>query len=1303
MTVGGAHPDLCEDVDVAAHRSETHFARSMRIAAVKYKEVCSFEEVKAESKNTTTNKEFIDWWKWESIGAACEPKCGGCRCGTCQPGGKDMTLMEEKELEIIKQGLTYVQADNHSDAPHWDAKYPWIVEPACLPKNRKSVESTFLRTERRLNKEPEWKTVYANQVHEMVERKAAIKLTEDTLNNWKGPVWYVNHQVAPNPHSVTTPVRLVWNSSQRFEGLSMNDILLKGPDVLNPIRAVLLRFRRGLHAALGDIKKMYNSVWLEDLERHLHRFLWRDGSEEEIGEFAITRVNIGDRPAGCIAQVAMRETAKLPMFDSCKEERRILEEDCYVDDILTSDNDPELLHKHIKKVEEILQAGGFCLKPWVLSGQSGRQNMSLPSRDKILTLPNQLKEDDNKALGVGYLVEEDKLYVMTSINFSKRRKKMKMGQNLEEGEVRVNTPNPLTRRELLSQVASLFDPIGLVTPTKQKGAILVRKAFQETRTAGKAGDTWDQPLSDGLRNEAIELFQEYVRLGQIKFHRSLTPISWIRKPIGITFSDGSDKSYGAVLYFRWETEQGIQVRLVESKAKLTPLDQKGEPVKAEICGAVFAARLRKYVEKHSRMEIGGWYHLLDSQTVLGAIQRDSYGYQTFFANRIGEIQKTGPVADWWWIPGELNVADITSRGACPEHLQEDSQWQNGPKFLLQPIDQWPKRSAKDIAISAKEGVEKLQRKAFSAVITRAQSKQTKEKLCDEGVTKNALKATKCKERDRELKISPLTFIAKQLIQERRYSSLSKLVRVIAWVRRAVENWKLTLESHHSGRKVKVKISTDIKQSTIHPGLSVKECENALREVFLAAQENTSFHDTTLNRLVVFKEQDSGLQVCGGRIQAFNEDNKRAVPILPYDSWVSMLVAVEAHEVNHEGIAGTLLQMRKKAWVVRGRRLAKKVVDNCVTCRKIRAKRCEQIMGDLPPERTLPARPFEFTTIDLFGPYEVRDEARKRVKLKVWGIIFCCMSSRAIHTDLVSDQSSEGFLLAYQRFTALRGHPRKLWSDGGKNFIGAKPVLVDLYLFLDRLNKEQIQHEALEHGTEWSWKIHPADSPHRNGAAEAAVKIVKQALHNLGSDGVFTWSEFQTFLYMAANLANERPIDARTQSREDCISYITPNSLLLGRTDLKSDNCGFDFKSYPLKRLKFIQTEVDRFWRKWSQLAGPNLFVRSKWHSKKRNVAVGDIIWLADQNALRSQYKLGRVISVNSDGKGIVRDVYVRTYPSYPVPLVRAGGQTRKMRKKLQMKIPSTILHRDVRRIVVLLPIEEQENPVGIRSGEEREV
>lgn len=89
----------------------------------------------------------------------------------------------------------------------------------------------------------------------MVERRTAKNLTKEVTDNWKGPVWYVSHLVTPNPHSTTTPLQLVWNSSQKFKGLSMNDLLLKGPDVHNPIRAVLLRFRKGIIAALEDIKK----------------------------------------------------------------------------------------------------------------------------------------------------------------------------------------------------------------------------------------------------------------------------------------------------------------------------------------------------------------------------------------------------------------------------------------------------------------------------------------------------------------------------------------------------------------------------------------------------------------------------------------------------------------------------------------------------------------------------------------------------------------------------------------------------------------------------------------------------------------------------------------------------------------------------------------------------------------------------------------------------------------------------------------------------------------------------------------
>ena len=153
----------------------------------------------------------------------------------------------------------------------------------------------------------------------MVARGAAIKLMNEMVSSWKGPVWYISHLVAPNPHSVTTPVRLVWNRSQKFRGLSMNDILLKGPDVLNPIRAVLLRFRRGVYGALGDIKKMYNSVWLKQQEMHLHRFLWRirrwmnmpsQESTWGINQLAVSRNWLCERPQDCLCFLTWRKNAE---------------------------------------------------------------------------------------------------------------------------------------------------------------------------------------------------------------------------------------------------------------------------------------------------------------------------------------------------------------------------------------------------------------------------------------------------------------------------------------------------------------------------------------------------------------------------------------------------------------------------------------------------------------------------------------------------------------------------------------------------------------------------------------------------------------------------------------------------------------------------------------------------------------------------------------------------------------------------------------------------------------------------------
>lgn len=122
-----------------------------------------------------------------------------------------MSLANVRKLEIIKAGLNFRERDAHSDQPHWDVKYPWKEDPVSLPNNQKAVEATFLRTEKRLARDSLWKEAYLRQVHKMVERGAAVKLTKDVMDSWEGAVWWVSHLTAPNPHSVTTPVQLVWN------------------------------------------------------------------------------------------------------------------------------------------------------------------------------------------------------------------------------------------------------------------------------------------------------------------------------------------------------------------------------------------------------------------------------------------------------------------------------------------------------------------------------------------------------------------------------------------------------------------------------------------------------------------------------------------------------------------------------------------------------------------------------------------------------------------------------------------------------------------------------------------------------------------------------------------------------------------------------------------------------------------------------------------------------------------------------------------------------------------------------------
>lgn len=355
------------------------------------------------------------------------------------------------------------------------------------------------------------------------------------------------------------------------------------------------------------------------------------------------------------------------------------------------------------------------------------------------------------------------------------------------------------------------------------------------------------------------------------------------------------------------------VRLVESKAKMTPLDHKGEAVKAELCGAVFAARLKKYFEQQCRIQVKQWYHFVDSQTVLDAIQHESYGFKTFFASRIGEIQSRTQLQDWWWIPGPLNTADILTRGAGPGDLDENSPWQQGPEFLSLPAAERPTKSAKDVSAIAKECWKDAEKK-FPAALIRA---QVRKKPPDPGRRR-----------------PPAGAAVRTLVDKGRFSRLTHLVKTVTQLWRAAKCFA-----------AKNKILGSPKWEVVSSAgvIIAKDRQDALRDIFLAAQEGVVFPTTTVDWLVVFKEEEIGQLVCAGRVQAFDTDGV-GVPLLPHATWISTLLAREAHSEGHEGVAAALLKVKEHG-LSRDEGLQKNHTEECCSWRHLTV-RPECIEGPL---------------------------------------------------------------------------------------------------------------------------------------------------------------------------------------------------------------------------------------------------------------------------------------------------------------------------------------------------------------------
>ena len=358
-------------------------------------------------------------------------------------------------------------------------------------------------------------------------------------------------------------------------------------------------------------------------------------------------------------------------------------------------------------------------------------------------------------------------------------------------------------------------------------------------------------------------------------------------------------------------------------------------------------------------------------------------------------------------------------------------------------------------------------------------------------------------------------------------------------------------------------------------------------------------------------------------------------LLPSDHWISLLVTRHAHQYGHSGIAATTGKTRRKFWILKANKLSKSVKSKCGFCCEMAHKAEMQLMADLPVLRLAPhTPPFYYTVCDYFGPYNVKVGRNKTAKY--YGVIFTCLNTRAVHLELAVDLTTMEFIQVLRRFFSIRGYPAVILSDNGTQMVGAANELGEMVKDLDG---NQLREFCGENSIKWIFTT-PA-APHQNGCAEALVKSCKRSLKIAIGEQLLTPFELYTCLLEIANLLNQRPI-GRIPNDPDDGAYLCPNDMLLGRATPEVPQGPFKDTRNLRKRVEFVQRIVDSFWKRWTRDVFPTLVPRKKWHVENRNVAVDDIVTVADQNAVRGKWAVGRVTKVHPGADGRVRNVTVKT-------------------------------------------------------------
>ena len=458
-----------------------------------------------------------------------------------------------------------------------------------------------------------------------------------------------------------------------------------------------------------------------------------------------------------------------------------------------------------------------------------------------------------------------------------------------------------------------------------------------------------------------------------------------------------------------------------------------------------------------------------------------------------------------------------------------------------------------------------------------------------------------------------------LLKVGKWSSLAKVTRIMSWVLRFVTRCRKKPMEHCDGDKLtSAEVSQANKQLTL-----MTQSEHFEEEIACLKAGKHVAKSSNLYKLSPFIGEDGLLRArCRLNYSDLTFDEK--FPILLPKCHFSLLIVREKHaQLKHAGVSQMITAVRNHYWVIGLRSLARKVKGECLSCKRVDARACQEPMAPLMEARLKKAPAFNTTGLDYAGPVYCKDFPGE----KFYILLFTCAVTRAVHLELVNSLSLTHFLLAFRRFVSRRGLPKTVFSDNAKTFKSASTELLKLY-----------------GSNSPYWRFSVPRAPWWGGWWERMVRNMKVSLKKTIGLKSLERTELETLLTEVEACLNSRPL---TFVGDDIDNGhpLTPSHFLLGRgSHLDKVSCepSLDVSPELLKeKSKALEGRCDMFWKQWQDEYLKHLPLPKR-RDKFGKLEVGSVVLIREDNCPRLQWPMDVVERLIPGKDGVARTVEVRT-------------------------------------------------------------